>query len=66
MASSHEALPLGNAGWRKLAALALIVAGIGLPINQLAAYALVLAAAVVIFSGELSARATMTIAFQRQ
>ena len=43
-------------GWRKLAVLVLALAAVGLPINGLAGYALVLAAAVVLFSGEVSAR----------
>ena len=43
-------------GSRKLAVLVLALAAVGLPINGLAGYALVLAAAVVLFSGEVSAR----------
>ena len=46
-----------GAGWRKFAALVLCVAAVGLPVNQLEAYALLLVATVVIFSGEVSARA---------
>lgn len=45
-----------GAGWRKLAVLALAVAAIGLPVNDLAVYALLLVLTVVIFSGEVSAR----------
>ncbi len=39
-----------------MAALILRVAAVGLPVNDLGAYALLLVAAVVIFSGEVSAR----------
>jgi hypothetical protein len=48
---------LAGAGWRKLAALLLAVAAVGLPINQLEAYALLLVATMVIFSGEVRASA---------
>jgi hypothetical protein len=48
---------LAGAGWRKLAALLLAVTAVGLPINQLEAYALLLVAVVVIFSGEVRASA---------
>ena len=44
-----------SGGWRKLAALVLAVAAVGLPINQIEAYALLLIAAVVIFNGEVRA-----------
>jgi len=44
-----------SGGWRKLAALVLAVAAVGLPINQIEAYALLLIAAVIIFSGEVRA-----------
>src|SRR5450631_2136883 len=46
---------LAGAGWRKLAALLLGVAAIGLPINNLAGYAVLLVLAVIIFTGEVSA-----------
>jgi hypothetical protein len=45
-----------TAGWRKLAALVLATAAVGLPVNHIAAYALLVVAAVVIFSGTVSAR----------
>jgi hypothetical protein len=45
-----------GAGWRKLAVLVLGFAAIGLPVNDLAAYALLLILAVVAFSGAVSAR----------
>jgi hypothetical protein len=44
-----------GAGWRKLGALVLGVAAVGLPVNNIAAYALLAVLAVVIFSGEVSA-----------
>ena len=46
----------GVAGWRKLALLLLAVAAVGLPVNHLSAYALLLIVAVVVFTGEVSAR----------
>ncbi len=42
--------------WPRLAALALAVVAIGLPVNHLSGYALLLIAAVLIFSGRLSLR----------
>lgn len=42
--------------WRRLAAIALIVACIGLPINHPAGYALLLASALLIFTGEVPSR----------
>src|SRR5262245_36732181 len=49
-------------GWRRVAALALVVAGIGLPINHLFGYALLAIAEVLIFVGRVSARATLWLA----
>ena len=46
-----------GAGWRKVAALALAVIAIGLPINQFATYLFLLIATVIIFTGEVSSRA---------
>ena len=43
-------------GWLRVAALALAVVAIGLPVDHLYGYALLLIAAVLIFSGRLSAR----------
>jgi hypothetical protein len=43
-------------GWRKLAALVLALIAVGLPVNGPGSYALLLIAAVVLFSGEVSAR----------
>jgi hypothetical protein len=42
--------------WRRWAALALAAAAVGLPINHLFGYALLVVAAVVIFTGEVTAR----------
>ena len=44
--------PAAGAGWRKLAALIMVVAVLGLPVNNAADYALLLVLAVVIFSGD--------------
>jgi hypothetical protein len=57
LAAASEIASPALGGWRKLAALLLAVAAVGLPINQLEAYALLLLAAVVIFSGEVRASA---------
>src|SRR5512142_347042 len=43
-------------GWRRLAVLVLAVAAIGLPINDVGAYALLVVVAVVVLSGEVSGR----------
>jgi hypothetical protein len=47
----------GAAGWRKLALLLLAVAAVGLPVNHFSIYALLLIVAVVVFTGEVTARA---------
>ena len=47
---------VASAPWLRVAALALVVAGLGLPINDLFRYALLLLAAVPIFSGAVSRR----------
>ncbi len=60
MTSMYEAA--AGEGWRKVAALALVVAALGLPLNQVESYALLVAAAVVIFSGAVSARTGAWIA----
>jgi hypothetical protein len=57
MTTTHESPPPAGAGWRKLAALALAVAAVGLPVNHFASYVLLLIVTVVIFTGEVSARA---------
>ena len=50
-----DVAPTG-AGWRKFAALLLGVAAVGLPVNSVADYALLVVLAVVIFSGEVRAQ----------
>ncbi len=57
MPSEGKIAPAGSGGWRKLGALLLALAAIGLPVNDLAAYLPLLLAAVVIFSGEVRAGA---------
>jgi len=54
-ATSADVAPTG-AGWRKFAALLLGVAAVGLPVNSVADYALLVVLAVVIFSGEVRAQ----------
>jgi hypothetical protein len=49
-------------GWRKLAVLVLAVAAVGVPINDAGAYALLLVVAVIVFTGEVSARLTAWVA----
>ena len=51
-----------GAGWRRAAALAFAVAAIGLPLNQVAAYLLLLIVAVIIFTGEVTGRASAWVA----
>ncbi|MEX0840762.1 MAG: hypothetical protein WD039_00540, partial [Xanthobacteraceae bacterium] len=48
--------------WRRLAALALALAAVGLPVNHLFGYALLVIAAVLIFTGEVTARLKMWLA----
>ncbi len=48
--------------WLRIAALALVVAGLGLPINDLFRYALLLLAAVPIFAGSISNRLSAWVA----
>ncbi len=62
MASSRIELASTGTGWRKTGALVLVVAAVGLPINNIAAYLLVLIATVVIFSGEIGGRASAWLA----
>ena len=62
MPSASEAASSVGAGWRKPAALVFAVAAVGLPVNHVDSYALLLVAAVVIFSGEVSARAGAWVA----
>ena len=62
MIPPRESAPPAGAGWRKAAALALAVAAIGLPVNHIAAYLLLVVVAVIIFTGEVSIRASAWIA----
>jgi hypothetical protein len=57
MTSTNQIMPPVASGWRKLAALVLALVAVGLPVNDLAGYALLLVATVVIFSGEVRASA---------
>ncbi len=43
-------------GWRRLAVLVLAVAAVGLPVNDVGAYALLAVIAIVVFTGEISVR----------
>ncbi len=52
-----NATPSAGAGWRKVAAFALAVIAVGLPINHLGAYLLLMIATVTIFAGEVNFRA---------
>jgi len=62
MTSPRESPPPAGAAWRRLAALALVVAAVGLPVNQFPSYVLLLIVTVVIFTGEVSARAKSWLA----
>jgi hypothetical protein len=58
--ASRTAEPSGAAtghAWLRVAVLALAVAAVGVPVNHLSGYALLLIAAVLIFSGRVTARA---------
>jgi len=55
MPSASEAASSVCGGWRKLAALLLALAAVGLPVNDVGSYALLLVATVVIFSGAVRA-----------
>jgi hypothetical protein len=57
MPSASEAASSVCGGWRKLAALLLALAAVGLPVNDVGSYVLLLVATVVIFSGETRASA---------
>jgi hypothetical protein len=56
MTATRDDAPLAAAGWRKAAALALGVIAVGLPINHVGVYALLVILTVVVFSGVVSAR----------
>ncbi len=53
----NEAVSRGSGGWRKFAALLLVLAVVGLPVSQVSVFALLVVSTVIIFSGEVSARA---------
>src|SRR5450759_4516992 len=57
MPSASEAASSVCGGWRKLAALLLALAAVGLPVKDVGSYALLLLATVVIFSGAVRASA---------
>ena len=57
MPSASEAASSVCGGWRKLAVLLLALAAVGLPVNNVGSYALLLVATVVIFSGAARASA---------
>ena len=59
--TSMQEVAVGE-GWRKVAVLALAVAALGLPVNQIESYAVLVVAAVVIFSGAVSTRAGAWVA----
>ena len=56
MAPALESIPAAGLAWRRLAASLLSVVAVGLPINHVGAYALLVVAAVIVFNGEVSAR----------
>ena len=58
MTSMREDAGPAGAGWRRVAALAFAIAIVGVPINHVAPYALLLIVTLVIFTGEVSARAS--------
>jgi hypothetical protein len=62
MTAMNDDATLAGAGWRKLAALLLAVAAVGLPVNHLGIYVLLLIVAVVVFSGGVTARAKAWLA----
>jgi hypothetical protein len=62
MVSAAGTRPQAAAAWRRTAALVLVVAAVGLPLNHVAAYAVVLLAALVIFTAEVSARPAAWVA----
>ena len=56
MAAATEIASAASAGWRRLAALVLALAAVGLPVNNFVNHVPLLIAALVIFSGEVSTR----------
>jgi len=62
MTLMRDHLPPAGAAWRKFAVLVLAVAVVGLPVNHIGGYALLLFIAVLIFSGEVTAHARAWLA----
>ncbi|HEX3709658.1 MAG TPA: hypothetical protein VHV56_07200 [Pseudolabrys sp.] len=62
MTTMRDSRPAAGAAWRRVAALMLGVAAVGLPINDIAGYALLVALAVVVFTGEVRGQAKAWIA----
>ena len=60
MTASHEDVP--GSGWRKLAMLVLCIVAIGLPINNISDYALLVILTVAVFSGEIRTGARAWVA----
>jgi hypothetical protein len=56
MAPAQGTTPAAGLAWRRLATLLLTVVAVGLPINHVGAYALLVVVAVIVFNGEVSAR----------
>ena len=52
MTETRDDKPQAYAGWRRLGVLILAVAAVGLPVNDIAIYALLVIVAVVVFSGQ--------------
>jgi hypothetical protein len=60
MTATDEDVP--GSGWRKVAALVLCIVAIGLPINTISGYALLVVLAVVIFNGDVRAHGRVWLA----
>jgi hypothetical protein len=56
MAPAQGSTPAAGLAWRRLAVLLLAVVAVGLPINHVGAYALLVVAAIIAFNGEVSVR----------
>ena len=53
---NNNLAPTSGNAWRRLGALVLVIAALGLPINQIWTYALLVVAAVAVFSGQVTTR----------
>jgi len=62
MVSAANEEPQKGLAWLKIAALVLAIAALGLPLNNVVAYAVALAAAVIIFTAEVTARPLLWLA----